>query len=146
MNKIWELYKKYKEQINYIVVGGMTTLVNFVIYAIDMYFGMDMMINLVVSWVVAVIFAYVTNRIIVFESKENNILHEFTKFVSSRIASLLIEMLLMKICVDFIGIKEYFAKVGVAIVVVIVNYVLNYGYFPKIMIMKKLHKGIVLEL
>lgn len=125
MNKIWELYKKYKEQINYIVVGGMTTLVNFVIYAIDMYFGMDMMINLVVSWVVAVIFAYVTNRIIVFESKENNILHEFTKFVSSRIASLLIEMLLMKICVDFIGIKEYFAKVGVAIVVVIVNYVLS---------------------
>lgn len=125
MNKIWELYKKYKEQINYIVVGGMTTLVNFVIYAIDMYFGMDMMINLVVSWVVAVIFAYVTNRIVVFESKENNILHEFTKFVSSRIASLLIEMLLMKICVDFIGIKEYFAKVGVAIVVVIVNYVLS---------------------
>lgn len=125
MNKIWELYKKYKEQINYIVVGGMTTLVNFVIYAIDMYFGMDMMINLVVSWVVAVIFAYVTNRIIVFESKENNILHEFTKFVSSRIASLLIEMLLMKICVDFIGIKEYLAKVGVAIVVVIVNYVLS---------------------
>lgn len=125
MNKIWELYKKYKEQINYIVVGGMTTLVNFVIYAIDMYFGMDMMINLVVSWVVAVIFAYVTNRIIVFESKENNILHEFTKFVSSRIASLLIEMLLMKICVDFIGIKEYFAKVGVAIIVVIVNYVLS---------------------
>lgn len=125
MNKIWELYKKYKEQINYIVVGGMTTLVNFVIYAIDMYFGMDMMINLVVSWVVAVIFAYVTNRIVVFESKENNILHEFTKFVSSRIASLLIEMLLMKICVDFIGIKEYLAKVGVAIVVVIVNYVLS---------------------
>lgn len=125
MNKIWKLYKKYKEQINYIVVGGMTTLVNFVIYAIDMYFGMDMMINLVVSWVVAVIFAYVTNRIVVFESKENNILHEFTKFVSSRIASLLIEMLLMKICVDFIGIKEYFAKVGVAIVVVIVNYVLS---------------------
>lgn len=125
MNKIWELYKKYKEQINYIVVGGMTTLVNFVIYAIDMYFGMDMMINLVVSWVVAVIFAYVTNRIVVFESKENNILHEFTKFVSSRIASLLIEMLLMKICVDFIGIKEYFAKVGVAIIVVIVNYVLS---------------------
>ena len=125
MNKIWELYKKYKEQINYIVVGGMTTLVNFVIYAIDMYFGMDMMINLVVSWVVAVIFAYVTNRIVVFESKENNILHEFTKFVSSRIASLLIEILLMKICVDFIGIKEYFAKVGVAIVVVIVNYVLS---------------------
>lgn len=132
MKKLWNLYLRYKEQMNYIIIGGLTTVVNFVIYAIDLKLGMPMMPNLVVSWIAAVLFAYVTNRTFVFESKEKNIGAEFAKFVSSRIASLLIEMLLMEITVNWIGIQEMLAKIAVAFVVVIVNYVLS-----KIWVFKK---------
>lgn len=125
MDKLIDIYKKYREYITYIIVGGMTTVVNFVVYRIDMVLGMQMELNLVISWIAAVLFAYVTNRIIVFQSKGQNVLSEFVKFVSSRVASLLIEIVLMKLCVDAIGIKEWTSKFLVAVVVVIINYVLS---------------------
>ena len=126
IGKIIALYKKYRELIWYVIIGGCTTVVNFVVYKIDMsVFNMDRNVNLVVSWIAAVIFAYITNKVIVFKSECDEKLKEFIKFISSRIASLIIEIVLMALCVDVIGWGEWFSKFPVAIFVVIVNYVLS---------------------
>lgn len=125
MIKIKELFKKYRELITYVIVGGMTTVVNFVIYRIDMMFNMNMTLNLVISWIAAVLFAYFANRIVVFQSKGNDVLKEFIKFVSSRVASLLIEIVLMWVCVEIFNMGEWLAKFPVAVFVVIINYVFS---------------------
>ena len=125
MVKIKELLKKYRELITYVIVGGMTTVVNFVVYRVDMIFNMNMTLNLIISWVAAVLFAYFANKIIVFKSKENDVLTELLKFVSSRIASLIIEIVLMWVCVELFNWGEWIAKFPVAIFVVIINYIFS---------------------
>ena len=74
MEKIKELWKKYEEIIRYIIVGGMTTVVSWGTYAVCKFF-MDvdnafwMQVAVIIRWVAGVAFAYVTNRIFVFKSK-----------------------------------------------------------------------------
>ena len=66
MKKIINLYKKYEEVINYLIVGGLTTLVSIVIYAVcTKCFHINYMISNVISWIISVLFAYITNRIFV---------------------------------------------------------------------------------
>ena len=77
MKKIKLLYKKYKEIINYIIVGGMTTVVGLGIYYIlvisvlDPLKPVELQIANICSWIGAVAFAYFTNRKFVFESHPN---------------------------------------------------------------------------
>ena len=99
MKKIIELYKKYEEIINYLIIGVLTTVVNLAVkYALlftvlNASDATQLQIAVVISWVVACIFAYITNRKIVFKSKSKKILKEFTAFVSARIFTLILEML-----------------------------------------------------
>ena len=96
MEKIKELFKRYREIIVYVIVGGLTTVVNFVIfYLCKITFGTStaFTMNLAnfLAWVVAVLFAFVTNKLYVFESKsmERKVLFkEFTSFVAARVFSL----------------------------------------------------------
>ena len=91
MNKIKELYLKYKEIINYLIFGVLTTIVALVTYYICVYTILDpdnavqLQIANVISWIISVAFAYITNRKFVFESNEENKIKEATKFVTSRI-------------------------------------------------------------
>ena len=85
----------------------------------------------ILSWICAVTFAYVTNRIWVFESKAKGagILAECSKFFGARVLTLLIDMLIMFLMVDLTGISgalwELFAKIVDSVVVLILNYVLS---------------------
>ena len=73
-NKGIELYKKYKEVINYLIFGGLTTVVSMVSYFIfTRVFGIDEVVSSAISWFCAVTFAYITNKIWVFESKTNTV-------------------------------------------------------------------------
>ena len=98
MNKIIEFYKKHKEIINYLIVGGLTTVVSMALFYGSTWTFLDgndafqLQVANVISWVGAVAFAYVTNRIFVFESKNPNILKEMSTFVSSRVLTLLLDM------------------------------------------------------
>ena len=75
MKKIISLYKKYEEIIKYIIIGGFTTLIGvgskwlllFTIFNADNPF--ELQVAIVISWILAVSFAYVTNRVFVFKSK-----------------------------------------------------------------------------
>ncbi len=132
--KIFDLYKvkKYKELFNYLIVGGLTTVVSIVTYYIFRLFIENYEICTVLSWIFAVLFAYFTNRKYVFNSNESNILKEFLTFVSSRILSLLLELFTMFILVDLIGVNDKISKIFVQFIIIVVNYV-----FSKLFVFKK---------
>ena len=136
MRKIIDLYKKYAEIVNYLIVGGMTTLVSIVVYALfTKLFHVNYMISNVISWIVAVIFAYVTNKIFVFKSKCENrkaIFVEIYQFFKYRFFSLIIDILLMYLLVEIFNINDMISKIIVQVIIIILNYV-----FSKIFVFKK---------
>ena len=129
---ISKLYKKYKEIINYIIVGGCTTVVSIVSYYLFRLIISNYLVCTILSWVVAVLFAYVTNRIFVFESIDKNIIVEFIKFVMARVLSLLSELLVMFILVDLIRVDDKIAKIIVQFIVLVLNYI-----FSKVFVFRK---------
>lgn len=131
MKKILELYKKYEEIVNYLIVGGLTTVVSFAVYfgsvwtILDANNAFQLQVANVTSWVAAVAFAYVTNRKFVFKSKEKNILKELTSFAMSRLSTLFLDMLVMFVMVTLLGIHDGISKLTSAVLVTIANYVLS---------------------
>ncbi|MDE6723959.1 MAG: GtrA family protein, partial [Eubacterium sp.] len=94
--KIKELLKKYEELILYVVFGGLTTLVNFIAFwLLNKTMGeAAYLVNNIIAWFVAVVFAYITNKLWVFESKSWKIkvlLKEVPEFFLARVFSLLVE-------------------------------------------------------
>lgn len=135
-----DLLKKNKEIVLYIVFGGLTTVVNWVTYSLFVSFCSITVAN-VIAWVFAVVFAYLTNKIFVFEQKSwkpNIAFFEFSKFVSSRLLTGVVEIAGVDILVyvglnqTIFGIEGMVAKVTVSIVVVILNY-----FFSKLIVFKK---------
>ena len=136
------LLNKYKEIIIYLIFGVATTLVNFLVYTLLIeIFQAEMTVSNAVAWIIAVVFAFVTNKIFVFESKSSRIsvvLKEMISFFGSRVISGSIEIflptLLFKIGLDFslFGIKGFVAKALVSIIVIVLNYV-----FSKLFVFKK---------
>ena len=131
MNNIKELYLKYKEIINYLIFGVLTTVVSLVTYYICVFTVLDpdnaiqLQIANVISWIISVAFAYITNRKFVFESKNSNKLQEASKFVTSRIATLLMDMLIMFIGVTLLKFNDGIIKLISQIIVIIANYLLS---------------------
>ena len=136
MKKIKELLIKYKEVIMYLIFGVLTTIINIVTYYL---FSNILNINYLVSnalaWILSVIFAYITNKIYVFESNTNkamDVLKEIISFVGFRIVSGLIDMGFMYITVSILLLNDTIMKILSNVVVVILNYV-----FSKLFIFKK---------
>ncbi len=136
MNNLVKLYKKYSEIINYLIVGGLTTLVSILVYALfTKVFNVNYMLSNVISWIVSVSFAYVTNKKFVFKSKcdnEMDVLFEIYQFFKYRLFSLVIDILLMYVFVEIINIDDMIAKVIVQVIVIALNYV-----FSKLFVFKK---------
>lgn len=101
MSKIKELYLKYKELVNYLFFGVLATAVNLgvkyllLFTILDASNGLELQLSVIISWIVACAFAYITNRLWVFESKSKEIIKEITKFVTARLSTLALEMLIM---------------------------------------------------
>lgn len=124
-------YSKYKEIVNYVIVGGMTTLVSLgsyylmVITAFDPQNAIQLQAANIISWVAAVTFAYFTNRVFVFDSKNKNKVLEAASFVATRLMSLLLDMFFMFLFVTVIMINDKLAKIMVQFVVMLTNYLLS---------------------
>lgn len=129
------LYKKYREVIDYIIFGGLTTLVNIVAFFIfETLLGWPYLIANAVAIVLSILFAYITNKLFVFKTRdmtfsENTI--EFVKFIGFRLVSGLADMAAMWILVDLITIDTNIAKLLTQFIVVVLNYV-----FSKLFIFK----------
>lgn len=136
MNRLLELFKKYKEPILYIVFGGFTTVVNLVSYAMfTRLLDINDYIAIFLSWALAVFFAYITNKIWVFESRSTNpkqLLKEIVSFTSARVATLGLEYVIMFVGVDLLRFNDMLVKVIAQFLVIASNYV-----FSKLFIFKK---------
>jgi len=130
------LYHKYRELVNYIIFGGITTLVNWVSYSIcEGVFGLSLRMSGVISWVVAVVLvAFVTNKLWVFGSKSWKpalVMKEFVTFIGGRILTGIIEIEAVPRLVDWgfdetlFGVEGLPAKILISVVVVILNYIFS---------------------
>ncbi len=135
MDNIKKFLIKYKEALSYLVFGGLTTVVNWSSYGFCVkYLKLNFNIANAVSWVLAVVFAFVTNKIWVFESKKwdkNSLVKEFLPFVASRTATGVFEVAALPLAVklginqSFLGVENFPAKMLVSVIVVIANYILS---------------------
>lgn len=124
--RLWEtrLWKKYHSEIVYVFVGGLTTLVNFIVYFLmERVFHIYYLTANVLAWIAAVLFAYVANRKWVFSSVNSNIGKELLSFTVSRLFSGGVELLLLYLMVDLGHLDNGIAKVLVAVLTVILNYI-----------------------
>lgn len=130
-DKLFELYKKHEEIVNYIIVGIMTTIFSWIVYVVSIWTFLDtqnpvqLQIANILSWVAGVAFAYVTNRKYVFKSTEKNILKEAAQFSTSRISTLLLDMAVMFVMVTLLGINDIISKFVSSVLVTISNYLIS---------------------
>ncbi|MGJ7922717.1 GtrA family protein [Neobacillus sp. LXY-4] len=118
--------KNKKEVVNYLVFGVLTTLTNIVSYGIlAKMFHVDYKLATTIAWIISVLFAFITNKLYVFNSKETNLIlitKEFLSFIIFRLLSYLVDLSLMILMVEWMNIDDLFSKVVANVVVVIMNY------------------------
>ena len=125
--KIRALIAKYWDILSYLFFGVMTTVVNYLIY-LPLYNGMGMSATAAnaVAWVVAVAFAYLTNKPFVFRSNDwsmKTVVPELTKFVSCRIGSGVAETVIILVTVDILGWNGNIWKIVTSVLAVVLNYI-----------------------
>lgn len=138
--KLSNIIKKLctREVIMYLIFGVLTTVVSLVVYYALIFTilnpenAIQLQIANILSWVAGVAFAYVTNRKYVFESKEENKLKELSKFVTSRLVTLFLDMFIMFVGVTWLKGNDKIVKLISQVLVIIGNYV-----FSKIFVFKK---------
>jgi putative flippase GtrA len=136
MTKIKNLFEKYKSVISYLFFGVCTTVVNIVIYYISYnLLNISNVLSTIIAWIVSVIFAFITNKWFVFESKTLDLKvlgYEFASFIGCRILTGVIDVAIMYVAVDCFMWNGVIWKIISNIIVVILNYVAS-----KLIIFKK---------
>ena len=135
LKKILLLYKAHSEVINYLFFGGATTFVNWCVYGLAVRLaGFSITIGNVIAWIMAVIFAFVTNKTLVFQSRSWRpllVLREGSAFLGARIVSGIVEItgvpFLYRAGLDYplLGIEGFAAKVTVSVIVIVLNYIFS---------------------
>ena len=131
--RLWDkslaLFRRYREMILYVFFGGFTTLVNIAVYLVSTkVFHMDLVLSNILAWILSVLFAYVTNKIFVFESKIWNaklLLREFFSFVGARLLSGLFDTAFLYVTVEHFHLWDVAMKIVSNIVVIIMNFVFS---------------------
>ena len=126
MNKLINKFLN-RETIIYIVFGVLTTVVDFAAFGVLHYScNMDELTANTIAWILAVAFAFITNKLFVFDSKSfklKKLLKEIFTFVSSRIITLLLTNVFL-IFAGILNINMMFAKALISVAVIILNYIL----------------------
>jgi len=131
----WGIYHKNEELWNYLIFGALGVLVSVGSYGFCRVIGLGVISSNVISWIITVLFVYVTNKFFVFKSKCKNIkelIREFISFITARIVTLGVETLILYVGVDMLKIGDILVKVVAQIIIIILNYVLS-----KLIIFKK---------
>ena len=126
MTKIKNLVSKYEELIGYLIFGGLTTVVNIVVfYLFDSVFEVHYLFANAIAIVVSILFAFFTNKKYVFKSSTPTVqlwLKEFSLFVSFRLLSAVFDMGSMWLLVDGLNLNSNVAKIITQFIVVVLNY------------------------
>lgn len=129
---------KNKEIISYLFFGVLTTIVSLVSYYIltntflNPNNGIELQIANIISWILAVTFAYITNRKYVFNSRNTKKTKEIISFYLSRISSLLVDMSIMYILVTILHQPDNIVKLINQVIIILLNYILS-----KLIVFKK---------
>lgn len=140
--KFYQMFKDYLEEKRlwevfiYLFFGGLATVVNIVTFALAYQaFHLSWPVSNAISWICSVLFAFVTNKLWVFQSKTESIpalVWEFAKFIFYRVLSFGMDMACMYLFIDMLHTGNLIAKIITQIVVVVANYI-----FSKVFIFKK---------
>ncbi len=133
-----ELLNQYREIIMYLIFGVLTTMVSLMVYYLLVYTilnpdnALQLQIANIISWMAGVAFAYVTNRSLVFQSKNQNKVKEVSNFILARIVTLVMDMAIMFVGVTLLHGNDKLLKLISQIIVIVSNYV-----FSKLFVFKK---------
>ncbi len=131
-----QLFKKYQQPILYLFFGVCTTAVNIITYYISAHIvSLSVVLSTCLAWAISVIFAYITNKWWVFESKSlrlKAVVLEFLSFTGCRLFTGACDLLIMFIFVDCLAMNDLFVKIASNVLVVILNYI-----FSKLIIFKQ---------
>ena len=126
---IREYWEKYKDVILYLVFGVFTTVVNIVTYWVCVHLlGTNVMVGTILAWALAVFFAYVTNRSMVFHSADTGtqeIVKEIISFFACRIGTGVVDWAIMLIFVTILHFNDMIVKILANFIVIVLNYVLS---------------------
>jgi len=127
ITKIKNLFKL--EAIRYLFIGGCTTAVNFIFFALFRnLIGLSLNISNFLSISAAIIFAFFTNKTVVFSTADNSVnqtAKEFLKFVAGRLVTMLIEIFGVWLLVEFLAFNEYISKFAIQLIVLVSNYIIS---------------------
>ncbi len=127
IEQIKALLEKYKAIIRYGIFGVLTTLINIVVYeAFYRYIGWSNVVSNIVAWVAAVLFAFITNKLWVFESKTTEtraLMFEIISFFGCRLATGVLDLAIMYVAVDELALNSTLMKCISNVIVIIVNYI-----------------------
>ena len=141
LKKLADWYRKHQEGMRYLIFGALTTIVNIVSYAVLYYlFHISNGVSNVWAWIIGATFAYITNKLYVFNSKVNTkmeLFKEIVYFYGCRLLTLVIDEGIMIFTVDKLGWNALLMKIIANIIVIILNFV-----FSKILIFKKQDKKV----
>lgn len=126
---LWEIF-------SYLFFGGLTFLVNFVTYFLFLsVFGVNYLISNLISWIISVLFAYITNKLWVFQARNktySETLKELFLFFAARIVTLGLDMGSLSFCLEILKTNNFIAKFVSQFIVIVSNYA-----FSKLVIFKK---------
>ncbi len=134
VQRIWNKFFN-RENVSYLIFGVLTTLADWISYRMMRLAGMDYRLATAGAWAVAVLFAFVTNKLFVFGSlslRPAQVWKEFVAFVACRVATGILTLIAMMVMVDGIGIQnDFFCKVVVSVLSLVMNYVLSKWFIFK---------------
>ena len=133
--KLVNWYKKHQEGMRYLIFGGISTVINIIVFALLERIGFSTLVSNTIAWIISVIFAYFTNKVCVFYSVTNNkkeLVKEIGSFFGCRIFTLIIDEIYMYITIDIFSFNSLLMKVISNIIVIVLNFM-----FSKIFIFKK---------
>ncbi len=125
--KVLNFYSRYKGIIKYIVFGALTTVINVVVYHL-LYntLALPNTLSVIVAWLLSVAFAFVTNKLFVFESKSRDkkvVTKEAFEFFVCRLATGVLEVALMFLLVDILMLNGTLMKLLTNVIIIILNYI-----------------------
>ncbi len=127
----WGLYKKHEEGFNYLIFGFLAFVLNYILYFVfadERALHLHYLAATALSWVLTVVFAYWTNRTFVFKSQNKaaaSIVQEFVSFIGARVATEVLEIVLMYLLVDLLTVNDKISKLVCQTIVILANYVLS---------------------
>ena len=120
-------YRKYKEVLLYLFFGVLTFIISIVSYGL-LAIKLDVLIANILSWILAVIFAYITNRVWVFDNiaaKGRNSIYEMLRFITGRIFTLIVEELILYFFITRLEMDKIIVKIIAQIMVIVLNYIIS---------------------